>query len=315
MNNESNDLNNQIEQSVKTNNRKNNKGILVLIIILLLIVVISSILLIKNPFDKDNNVDKNDNNDSEVTDVKETKMTNKLSIDYLKKAVHVLEELNLDVSDVKLPDGIQYSLGGNTEQNYRIYAHDEFNSKDITTTMATEALVLYYDGLEKTAYEFEENVEYWNHFNNGQAIVVYLDDALPIYKSLFALDSMDLSYRLYDSKLKAFHKITQFMGGYACGGHAISKTYIYDITETENNAYVYVAYGAQTDGNVENVPCGKYYYYTDYALTNEYTKEVKLDENGNFINETNYQDFDKYKYTFEKNEDGTYKFVNISKIK
>ena len=99
------------------NNENNgrNKKILMVMIILLLIIVTLSIILIKNPFDKDNNVDKNDNNDSEITDVKETKMTDEISIDYLKKAVHVLEELNLDVSDVKLPDGIQYSLGGNTE--------------------------------------------------------------------------------------------------------------------------------------------------------------------------------------------------------
>lgn len=332
MNNENNDLNNQVEQPVKTNSSKNSKVILIIMLILLLIIVILSILLIKNPFNKDSNANKNDNgvvenNNDGQTEDKEIKLTDTVKLDYIKNLVSIVEETPFDTSNIEFPDNRKYT----NIKSKTIYALDNVKSSDITTTMATKALLYNSRFDTEVKFDSDENGKKYMYDENGNRkysnckdvygiYKIDVEQKLSAYKSLFGYDQMDLTVEnvdgdifisyYYDNEDKVYY-VCAGAGGYYEG--ATSSTYIYDVTEDNKNIYAYVAYGAKyyegpdTDGALS--------YYTDYTLTNEYTKEVKADEDGNFINETNYQDFDKYKYTFTKNSDGTYTFSSMSKIK
>ena len=328
MNNENNDLNNQVEQPVKTNSSKNSKVILIIMLILLLIIVILSILLVKNPFNKDSNADKNDNgsvennNDGQVED-KETKLTDTIKINHVKELVGVLEDIPFDISNVHISDNKRY-----INDKKSIYALENAKLSDITNTMATKALLHYtfFTSYAKSTPAFRIPIngvpieEFKECGGSSSLYAVYIDNIKPLYKELFNLNDIDLTVTetglnigsvkyLYNSKEDLYYMCA---GGGGGGTSANPETYIYDVTEDNKNIYAYVAYGAK---DYEGGSGSELTYYTDYTLTNEYTKEVKTDEDGNFINETNYQDFDKYKYTFTKNSDGTYTFSNITKIK
>ena len=342
MNNENNDLNNQVGQPVKTNNGKNNKGYLFVILILLILVIVLSILLVKNPFNKDSNADKNDNgsvennNDGQVEN-KETKLTDTIKINHVKELVGVLEDIPFDISNVHISDNKRYF-----NDKKSIYALDNVKLSDITNTMATKALLhytfftsmLYTSTVNTSMYKstpafyidrsdlekpYSMNIEALEYCGGGNLYAVYINDIKPLYKELFNLNDIDLTVGktgvdfggatyFYNNQRNLYYMC---VSGGSGGTSASPETYIYDITEDNKNIYVYVAYGAIYLETVINGD-DKLTYYTDYTLTNEYTKEVKKE---NFINETNYQDFDKYKYTFTKNSDGTYTFSSISKIK
>jgi len=99
-----------------------------------------------------------------------------------------------------------------------------------------------------------------------------------------------------------------------CGG--TSGTYIYSYknkySKKNDNVYVYVSYGSS--GIPENNQTATI--FKDLEKNNVYREFVKLGEVQSFrINESNYADFSEYKYTFKKNNDGSYYFVSFEKTK
>lgn len=254
------------------------------------------------------NVDSNiTNNDSEN---KETKITDKVKIDYLKKYINILEYLSLDTSSVKVSDsaGIYYFM------NHQIYALDKLEKKDITMDNATTAIV----GASETkrSYGANELLESSTLKHLGEDADTFehvsVNDFIEDYKTLFGFENIstkninvDCETYVYDKKANAFVMVANGCG--TAAPVAIQKTYVYDVTEDNNNVYVYLAYGVT--GQTEK---GQYVAYTDYAMNNKYTGDVTKDFT---INESNYKDFSKYKYTFTKNSNGTYTFSEFSLLK
>ncbi len=254
------------------------------------------------------NVDSNiTNNDSEN---KETKITDKVKIDYLKKYINILEYLSLDTSSVKVSDsaGIYYFMP------IQIYALNKLEKKDITMDNATTAIVGATE--TKNSYGAKESLESSTLKNLGENADTFehvsVNDFIEDYKTLFGFENIstknvdvDCENYMYDKKANAF---VMFANGCGTGGPvAIQKTYIYDITEDNNNVYVYIAYGVT--GQNEK---GQYLAYTDYTMNKKYTGNVTKDFT---IDESNYKDFSKYKYTFTKNSNGTYTFNEFSLLK
>jgi len=99
-----------------------------------------------------------------------------------------------------------------------------------------------------------------------------------------------------------------------CGGTAMSLLHNYKnkYTQKGNEAYVYVSYGISN----YNVQTGATDIYKDINSETLYKQNLTDQESHNFtINETNYQDFSEYKYTFKEDENGNYYFVSIEKTK
>lgn len=96
-----------------------------------------------------------------------------------------------------------------------------------------------------------------------------------------------------------------------CGGVSFDKllTYNYKYTKDDNNAYVYVSTGySKEDPATQALTI-----YSDASATNDYKQET---EHSIFtMDNSNYQDFTKYKLTFSYNkETDNYYFTKIEKI-
>lgn len=247
-------------------------------------------------------------NNDKVQENKETKITDTIKIDYIKKQIAILEELPIDTTKIKISNEYDYFFPKT------IYAFDNYKIEQINKEIATKAMISY--STTKTDHVTNVTLSKATKAELGDTDTydyVSLEDMMPMYEKLFGTKEMYLGkidYKcenyMYDNNIKAFVLYADGCG--FVGPMAIEKTYIYDITEDNNNAYVYMAFGVlgiSYEGN-------KYEIFTDYAMTQKYSGKATKDF---VINETNYKDFTKYKYTFTKNSDGTYTFNNISKLK
>ncbi|MBR3177452.1 hypothetical protein IKF27_01435 [Candidatus Saccharibacteria bacterium] len=96
--------------------------------------------------------------------------------------------------------------------------------------------------------------------------------------------------------------------------------YVYDYTSLSNNIYVYIAAGSagvnftQNASGVQQVDS----YFVSVGLDENspiYKKLTDGEEGYDFqIDESNYQDFSKYRLVFERNDKGTYSFKRAEKI-
>lgn len=315
-----------INQTINNNEHKKKKGhgplYWVIVIIGITFIMYMSILIgekLSKTVDPDTNIKEESNNNSDSntnsnnTENKEVKITDKVKIQYLQKYVAILENLNLDTSNIKISSTseLHYFM------NKLIYAFDKLEKKDITTENATTAIVSFTENkngffdknelASTTIGKFEQSGD-----NNLEFEYVSVDDIKQDYTSLFGFDKVStktIAYRcedyIYDEKINAFVMYANGCG--TAGPIAVPKTYIYDITEDNNNVYVYLAYGV-SGVNEKN----QYVAYTDYTMNKKYTSNVTKDFT---INESNYQDFSKYKYTFTKNNDGTYTFSAFNLLK
>lgn len=259
---------------------------------------------------KNSQEESNSNITSNDSENKEIKITDKVKIDYLKKYVTILEKLSLDTSSVKVSEsaGIYYFM------NNQIYALDKLEKKDITMDNATIAMVASSEN--ERNYVANESLESstLKHLGEDPETFEYVsvNGFIEDYKILFGFENISTkninvnceSY-VYDKKANAFVMVANGCG--TAAPVAIQKTYVYDVTEDSDNVYVYLAYGVT--GQNEK---GEFIAYTDYAMNKRYTGNVTKDFT---IDESNYKDFSKYKYTFTKNSDGTYTFSEFSLLK
>lgn len=312
-----------INQTINNNVPKKKKGhgplYWIIVIIGITFIMYMSILIgekLSKTVDPDTNIkeESNNNSDSNInsnnTENKEVKITDKVKIQYLQKYMAILENLNLDTSNIKISSTAEL----NYFMNKLIYALDKLEKKDITTDSATIAMVA--SSQHKTDYvtnqaldsstlkALGENADTFEYISANE----FLED----YKTLFGFDNIStkpIDFRcenyVYDNKTNSFILVANGCG--TAGPIAVPKTYIYDITEDNNNVYVYLAYGV-SGVNEKN----QYVAYTDYTMNKKYTGNVTKDFT---INESNYKEFSKYKYTFTKNSDGTYTFSEFSLLK
>lgn len=311
-----------VNQNINNKSKKNKKGhgpLYWIIVIIGVTFIMYMSILIGERLNKTINPDTNNKNSQEESNSnitsddsenKETKITDKVKIDYLKKYIAIIENLNLDTSSVKISTSAEL----NYFMNSQIYALDKLEKKDITMDDATTAMVA--SSQEKTNYLANEplssNTLKQLGDNPEKYSYISVDEFIKDYKTLFGFENISTknvnvkctSY-VYDNKINAFVLVADGCG--TAGPVATQKTYIYDITEDNNNVYVYLAYGVT--GQNEK---GEFIAYTDYTMNKKYTGTVTKDFT---LNESNYKDFSKYKYTFTKNSDGTYTFSEFSLLK
>ena len=105
---------------------------------------------------------------------------------------------------------------------------------------------------------------------------------------------------------------TYTFDSWGCGGTLLPSdvAYIYDATTLGDKAYVYLAAGSYDFKENNGIPACAYY-------NDIYSRGTKLgtcDSSGFSIDESNYNDFTKYRFTFEKSADGDYYFTGSEKI-
>jgi len=98
-----------------------------------------------------------------------------------------------------------------------------------------------------------------------------------------------------------------------CGGTTPynRQYYVYDYTVSGDDAYVYIA-AASSDAN-DDLLCDVYTYD---ELNNSESLNVcgSVSNLKDLINSSNYEDFAKYRFVFNKADDGTYYFVKVEKL-
>ena len=136
---------------------------------------------------------------------------------------------------------------------------------------------------------------------------VRVGDVRAAIKNIFGRDFTPQTYYQYCPLIGLSKEGDKYYLMHNCEGnvHDEELTYIYLTTEKDGKYFVYVAYGVFVNNN------GDYVLYTDSENKNVYNENVlhsRFD-----INDGNYKNFSKYKFTFEK-LDNNYYFSKIEKI-
>lgn len=100
-----------------------------------------------------------------------------------------------------------------------------------------------------------------------------------------------------------------------CGGTTPYERFYYKnrYTSDDNNAYVYISTAFLGDDS-GNVYCD-IAYLKSYGIADNAKVCASISENGDFVlDESNYQDFAKYRFIFNKSDDGTYYFEKVEKL-
>lgn len=127
----------------------------------------------------------------------------------------------------------------------------------------------------------------------------------------------------YDSANEIYYQLEPRCGGAASGSVLIYKS---KFIEKGAEAYVYVSVGHLVYDESTSTPQYKIYKDFSYSGTkligesveylNEYKTENQIINLGNFkLDSTNYQDFSEYKFTFKKDSNDNYYFVDVMQTK
>ena len=250
-----------------------------------------------------------------------------------------------DTSTSKTEEKKEESSNTQTESNVQSNSNVVVEEKDITSAETKASFSKYISILEDNImYKFKDvqafSLYYTKNSLNASQIpdsskfftivmsenrkrtdsdeIEWSYDAQPILNQVRSLYGEDV--QLYKGDISAcphteYNSSTNKYDVMAACGYTLMpyiKSYIYKITEKEDNVYVYVStvkfdYNATPGSSTVTKSV-----YFDPEETKEY-KVIKDVEEFN-LDETNYDSFTKFKYTFAKNTDGTYKFVSIERI-
>lgn len=220
-----------------------------------------------------------------------------------------------DIELVALRDDLIDKVGDlerlGLSSNNVVYMTGSIYSSDITSVDISDELKLY-NVLQGLYGELVRRSPVTTNYNFG-SLEIYIDSMTQIdvslveseYKKLYG--NTTINHKGFDSKCPMFIYDSvnkKYYGDAQCGGTSSAGVlpYVNRVTTMGNEAYVYVSLGTWQESNV----------YTDFERTKLYKSNV-IDHN-NIVNESNYQDFSQYKYTFV-NEDGNYIFKSLNKIK
>lgn len=292
------------------NNKRNNNGLLIGIIIFLILALLGLSayiaydkgIIFNN--EKENNEVENNKDENKVEQV-EVEITSLSVKEELEKKVSIIEYIDMENINIK--------------NSYWHPADVYYNDKTLLETLdSNEALysVLRYHYADKnftkltTDYDFSEGYRdknFWSEVFTQISSEAILEEYNNLFKNL-TIDSIEKHIGtcpsfIYDESNKLFY------GGSECGGISFTTTltYINKYTQLGNNAYVYVSVGTW-NGETN-------YIYTDYKSTQKYRAIEEFENSENVITADNYNDFSEYKYTFSKNNDGSYSFVQVERIK
>lgn len=296
-------------------NKNNNNGLLIGIIVILVVALLGVCAyvaydkgIIFNSEKENNEVENNEveSNESENNEEQvETEITDTIIKDELEQKVAIIEYMDIESIDIKnsywYPADIYYNdktTLENLDSNETLYAVLKYHYAEKNFTQLT------------TDYDFSEiysDKNYWSEVFTQISSESILNEHNKLFKNL-SVNLMEGTIGTcpsftYDATNKLFY------GGSQCGGISLisTLTYINKYTQLDNNVYVYVSVGTM-NGETN-------YIYTDYKSTEPYRTLTNSDNAQNIITAENYTDFSEYKYTFSKNTDGSYSFIQVERVK
>ncbi len=273
--------------------KKNNGGLIAIIIVLVIALLGVCFYVAYDKgliFNNKEEVEEKEGNDEETNALVETELTTSTTINELNNIIKMID-----------PGCILY------RQNiYRkvVLTHDD------KMKITFESLVDNFVDLtaeEKQAKAYSESIEVKK---------INVSEVKAQYKKLFGEEPTELgdyghcpTYS-YDSTNNVYYKVIGGCGG-TCGYVPIS--YINSYTEDNDNIYVYVSVGepmSYSGSDILFINCDVT--GSSVCMSGNVRDYIDFD---NIINESNYQDFSEYKYTFKKNEDGTFYYDKIERLK
>lgn len=339
MNNEFNNQNmNQFESNSINNKNDSWKNVLIVILVIIsLFLTALTIYVVVDKKDnnedgnKDNNIQENetnnDNNENEEFDVEKAandyfnsfKNMQNLNFNFVDDVGTVINDdstINVLKESVEIIEIVEKHLGADK------YIYEIDNIKDISEENKISGIIYYYakekfigervedaasaEKVKQKYYEvYGQNVNFINEFDESNGNLAFTDKG-----SNYTIGSHTCSFR---------EKTNMFVCRPTSGGTGPESSgiikYIYNYKKDAEYYYVYVS-------------VGRYISYSNFdfsrQLISSEVNDLKIykdsDNDGelyNFkIDETNYKDFEKYRYTFKLNDDGTtFKFVSLDRVK
>ena len=229
-------------------------------------------------------------------------------------SLSVQEELSQKINILELID-MNNVTTKNSWYPADIYYIDKIKVSNLNKKESLYALLKYYYNSQQfsnltTTYDFSgiysESDRWQDTFRQIDANYI-LEKYNELYGSSYS-DSISETFgicpmMIYDNENQKFYGYSE------CGGINLFSviSYINRYMQSDDAAYVYVSVGS-TDYDSG-------YIYKDYNSTQVYTTLKESDTIDNIITSENYQDFSEYKYTFKKNEDDSYSFKSIERIR
>ena len=310
-----------------------NIGLVVLVIILIFLVIglTAFICYDKGLFSKKEEIKQNNNTPKQ--DVAEKEITDKYIIEDLEeKTMNILT-----MGQTKLLGNISKDRSINIGNTYGIYIdkllnltekdklyiilNNEYlnktNVEPITTSMYESAKKAYKELWQTTnevPNEMLETLEFINEDYIQESYKKYFNYE-PSHISIKSIDASDKDFScpayVYDRDSHGYYQTSE------CGGTAFPGMLIYKdrYTFKEEEAYAYVNLGSISydyDNDVNSVV------YKDLVKNNGnliYKDNLKYEEANSFkIDKNNNQDFQGYKFIFQKDKEGIYHFKSIEKV-
>lgn len=159
--------------------------------------------------------------------------------------------------------------------------------------------------------EFKEIFPTYQDTQAQNVAFITAADVAGKYKAVFGEDVTPMNIEDICPKVIYSEKYSKYYLDANCEAQDITKNvdqYVYDLTEDNNNYYVYVA----TAFSTKNAD-GTYTVYKNFEMTdkfNDYTQQTYASFS---LNASTYTNFNKYKYTFTK-KDNVYIFSQIERI-
>lgn len=298
----------------KIEKKKKNLGLIILIISMILIIIglITYILYDKGIiFSNGNNTEEKidvDNNEK-LDNSKETEITDKkVQLELSKKIDQISYLKNTDGSD--LFSGTSYGFNMNLFKQSVLTENEKL-------TVALKTLQDKYTPItiESSKMVLPSEWEYLRNTITKDDYQILLSDVKERYSSLFGTEEVEYTSVsgcpsfVYDNTNQVYYVIAR------CGGTSGRSVISYkeSYMKKGNEAYVYVYYGSSSlsdDGTKVNI------YNSLIESTGEVTQQpykTNADINEQVITSDNYQDFEKYKFTFKQNDNKEYIFVKVEK--
>ncbi len=256
-----------------------------IIIIIVFILIFSFYVILNN---------QNNNNSNDTKKIEEKKVSDQNLYNKIELKVSQLA-LNINYTDDK---EIKYSGSG-----LLFNSKDTVKNSDITNEFKLISSISYLSSLQDSPVQ--------NDLKNKTFIVsqdIVENNIKNLYGdynfSSFNIDSCPNNIKLENNNYNGSWCYKK--------GQDITNYYIYNITENDDDIYVYLAVSyidfILKDDNITDMKIYK------NLEKDEYIVENKSTENNKIIDETNYQEFSKYKITFEKNDVDEYIFKESVRI-
>lgn len=290
---------------VKIEKKKKNVA-LIMIIILLILIILGLVGYIC--YDKGIILKKEKEVKSTQVEEKEVEITDTTLINELNKKIYFINLGGgnvVQVSDYDMTSFNQYTFRNNADLFGDIFNH--FNN-DLKLRIVLDSLLATneFENLSDANKNNSLLSEYINNYGTNSVKQISVSSVEEAYQQFFGTEvSNHRSYEMCFGYIYDKNTSNYFWLEPTCGGSTGGQIYTYKnrYLSKDNEAYVYVNYGIGYEG------LG---IYKDLNKNNLY-KATNLDQEiMEFqINESNYQDFVEYKYTFKKDDTGNYYFVGL----